>query len=801
MKKLLLLLFLLLAFPHPSLAFYGDAEDFQDNAISTTILDLVLGSGQTNFSPDPDLLEPGDIVTRDYSLSKTTGSQSLKFNASYQFLSGNSLFCQQFNLKIKSGLVILYDQSLTSLSGFTHPDFLIDSATAKNYLFEVTLPNTTPPEFQDQTCHFKFVFTAWQEEFSAPVSGFIDVEDSENTLTADPWDPPRSWITTAFSNPQSTSPFAIDYDSENNVDYVELWYSYNLGPWTLFGHHHPNSPGSFDFTSPRAAGYYRFVTKAVAHNGQQETPDWTAFVETTVDAASPLTTLSLPEFGSNRFASRDLLQNGNFADPIPLANWQVGGSGDHTIILDGSNQVAQIGWSQSSPVAGSQDYVYQILPLPSDPATLSFRYNFSSYDIADNDQFNVYLKDLSDNTLETVWHVGNYTGASGSLYQTGWQEITHSLANFTSSPVKLWFEVSNQVDSLWHTWTDLDDIHVTIGSNNLAVGTTLTINATDATGTGVVAVNYQIGGSPPETSSNPVSLAVNVGTTLTYWSEDAVGHTDTPTTINLLPKATLGQIVINRFAPDPALGLDEIVWLYNTQVKPGVGDTDPKFDPVDVGGTSPWKICHNLPALPKHTDPLDPNYHPDPSPDECVDIQSSQNPDPSVPDADKTKISPETEIRLVTNFHLADGQDTIFLLDPAGKIIDSYQYQNAREDIVYKRNPVGTGSWSDPETTNLLENYLYTTLSGDKAKFKLFGLPDSGQYDLELTYQSDTLEKGIYQSHTLTSPEPDIIEFELFLGTCTSGGTCTPDQNISNIRYLFTLTRDGQSRLLEKNIN
>lgn len=267
------------------------------------------------------------------------------------------------------------------------------------------------------------------------------------------------------------------------------------------------------------------------------------------------------------------------------------------------------------------------------------------------------------------------------------------------------------------------------------------------------------------------------------------------------PSLFTHSIILNRFSSKSSLDLDELIWLYNTTPEPLEDDnpTDDKFQPIDI---TDWKICHTDPDLAKYDPEDQENYNPDPTPDICADIKADINPDIHTADEDKTKISLQSEILFIIDLDLDQDKDTLFLLDDQDRIIDAYAYEDLEDNILFQRDSEDNTNWDEPEESNdLLQYYIYPSTNGPDLSLKIYGMPDSGQYQLEILYLSVDLEKGIFELHDLNQDDPDIIQREFFLGTCSADGTCTPDPQISQLNYYFIVNNEEQSQVHQDNIN
>ncbi len=80
------------------------------------------------------------------------------------------------------------------------------------------------------------------------------------------------------------------------------------------------------------------------------------------------------------------------------------------------------------------------------------------------------------------------------------------------------------------------------------------------------------------------------------------------------------------------------------------------------------------------------------------------------------------------------------------------------------------------------------------ASFSVTGISDYTYIAYELTYWSANGTKGAKGEHILSN-DNEFSRSHIFLGTCTSGGTCTPDPDVQNLNVSVTLTHTGGETL------
>ncbi len=197
-------------------AYFSDKETASQNSCNIAILDFSVFSGQNNFTSPAEEMEPGDSTARDIYINQEVNSLPLKHDASYEFVSGDSLLCDQLNLKIwynhyngfPSGgytnrdMRLKYNGSLVSLNNLRDSDFEIphlddqfdtnsNDGTKQWFFYKISLADNLTEDYQGKVCHFKFNFKGWQNDFeNYGEGGFTDIEEIENTIKTGYWDPP-----------------------------------------------------------------------------------------------------------------------------------------------------------------------------------------------------------------------------------------------------------------------------------------------------------------------------------------------------------------------------------------------------------------------------------------------------------------------------------------------------------------------------------------------------------------------------------------------------------------------------------
>jgi len=590
--------------------------------------------------------------------------------------------------------------------------------------------------------------------------------------------------------------FTVHYDAEDSgsgVDYVELWYSFNYGDWQYFGKDVPCSPGSFVFTSPNGDGSYEFLTVAVdkagnvedkdgdeiddnvgqeALNGAYGAIDELAIIQ--VDTGAPYTNLSLGEFGDetgngNRFAVNEQMVNGNFEDTnCSERGWVLGGDGEHKVVdnadlisfgaeVKAGQNSALVGWTDDFLLSDDQqDYIYQIVPVPDTPSTLSFWYRVLSDDIVDYDWFEAKVIDNNDLSVsKTITKVGSDTLGG---WDTGWEEITYGLDSWFGKTIQVWFGVTNNdlLGDPQKTYALIDDVRITNSDNFITSDKKISLDSSDAFGSGTVATYYQINDELEEEYIEPIDLSGKSGSTkITYYSEDDAGNTEDSKTIEVEIDDTKNYfgVVLNEFMPNP------------------IGDDDASM----TGGE--WVELYNNSNLDINVGTWVLYDSDDSHPLTITNLNT---------DTGDTIVPSEGLLRVYLNGVYAsgwlnNGGDQIRLYDgligSGGILIDSFTYPSCQEDKSWKRIPDGTGTWADPEEEKEIETEI-KSVGGNKILLSIFNIPDDyGNGDLleyEIVYNDGSENKGISGEILPNAVKDGKADREFYLGVCSTG-VCVPD--------------------------
>jgi|GEM_PF-4951720 len=116
------------------------------------------------------------------------------------------------------------------------------------------------------------------------------------------------------------------------------------------------------------------------------------------------------------------------------------------------------------------------------------------------------------------------------------------------------------------------------------------------------------------------------------------------------------------------------------------------------------------------------------------------------------------------------------------------------------------GCWTQPKI-RCREGFVMPILTlridsvRQHASFTVTGISSYTQISYELTYGTASGTKGAKGEHIL-SGENEFSRSDIFLGSCTSGGTCTPDPDVKNLNVTVTLTHtSGETLTVSRHID
>jgi len=280
-------------------AYFNDIESSVGNTFQAGVLDMTLRSGQSNFVPGADNMNPGNQVNRDIYVGKTFSSLELKHNVSFEFVGGDIDLCNQLDLKIwynhyhgpvsggydNRDMRLTYNGKLSALTNHTNNDFEIphfddqfdtdpSNGTEQWFYYSIILPSSIPDSFQNKVCNFNFVYEAWQNDFPNSLQGFTDQEIISNTINSGQWVIPPPPLCSFVINEVYYDPDDAHQGNphEEKFEWIELYNAcdetINLKNWYIEDNNgqeiiHPNylvDPGQFVVIAASAAVWNTYWT-------------------------------------------------------------------------------------------------------------------------------------------------------------------------------------------------------------------------------------------------------------------------------------------------------------------------------------------------------------------------------------------------------------------------------------------------------------------------------------------------------------------------------------------------------------
>lgn len=104
----------------------------------------------------------------------------------------------------------------------------------------------------------------------------------------------------------------------------------------------------------------------------------------------------------------------------------------------------------------------------------------------------------------------------------------------------------------------------------------------------------------------------------------------------------------------------------------------------------------------------------------------------------------EEQAGLHTNFKLSAAAESVFLIDPAGNILDEVSYFDQTTDISYGRFPNGTGNFQTMPPTFGAMNSLTTNTSNESLSFEFKVFPNPAKDLITVTTEKEIMEVAIY---------------------------------------------------------
>ncbi len=160
------------------------SKGFQDQErshinMSASSLDLRVSSPDQTWQAEAtaeDLL-PGESVTRNF-LVENKGGMNFQYQVEFQKTSGDDNLCSALQLKVEKGIQQVWQGNLND---FQYVVSNLNSGKFDKWHFVLTLPDSVQ-NLNSLDCNFKFVWIAWQTNFSSFTQGWSDKEEISNHI-------------------------------------------------------------------------------------------------------------------------------------------------------------------------------------------------------------------------------------------------------------------------------------------------------------------------------------------------------------------------------------------------------------------------------------------------------------------------------------------------------------------------------------------------------------------------------------------------------------------------------------------
>lgn len=198
--------------------FFVDEENSSGNVLSAGSLDIVLTPDSTYASG---LMYPGDSASAAINLANS-GTLPHQYTGRAEILGGAEA-CGYFNMAAMDGV---YSYS-GAIGGFASPASA--SSGPDDWAFTFSLSSSVPPAVWGQSCFFKWVFSAWQTDFTDPANGFYDTDERLGVLRVG-----KAVVLNEFI----PNPTGLDNASKPGGEWVELYnnsnMSFDLNGWYIY---------------------------------------------------------------------------------------------------------------------------------------------------------------------------------------------------------------------------------------------------------------------------------------------------------------------------------------------------------------------------------------------------------------------------------------------------------------------------------------------------------------------------------------------------------------------------------------
>jgi signal peptidase I len=546
----------------------------------------------------------------------------------------------------------------------------------------------------------------------------------------------------------NTTDLNIGYtlNSVENLDYVQLCYSINLDSNFICPENADfrTKSGSFNFNADKD-GLYTFYTVARTLDGRFETDidsEGKKYL-VQIDTKPPTTFIDSTSFSIKNWSGQNLLENGSFESG--LLGWNISSSvGDHHIISSDPGVEETV-----LPLSGLEMFSLGFKEPTTDQPVQDGIYQIFS--LPQNLRptvsfsFRSFNSDTSDFSNFNVQILGqNY-------------QLLENIINFGrsfSDPVDSgWYSISKPLSNYYYD----QPLKLFFGVNN--VGSSgyawadiddIKISTTDlrvGETTTIQLITQDLGSGVFDTSTLPDLLIGN--NQFNFNSTDLAENEEKNNQLEVIvqPEIVLNHIFFNSPGIELFNNTSDDVFLDDYFIKNISGQTQTLTN-ISIGPTSAYLFTLS-------------------------------------------------ESDFLFNFN----DDSISLIKE-NNIIDTTTYTNNNDNSGWKRSPDGIGTWS--YTKNLIDTQLNYNSSSKKITFTVSNIPANVDHlTYEIIYTSLDLEKGIFGEINKQSIENSKADRELFLGTCSAGGTCTSDLDIGQTATvnLNQILDTGSTQVISKIFN
>lgn len=209
-------------------AYFGDVETSVANSMSASSLDIVLSPGGIYNSG---LMYPTDATGTPFSLSNV-GNLDYSYISKIELLGGNKTPCDYISVSATSTIGTATATFTSLIKDFITPTTTPSTTTPSvnvDWNFSFAVASNTPPTVWGKTCYFKWIYSAWQNNLSDPLTGFNDTEEKSGSIKIG-----KAVVLNEFL----PNPAGVDTALKPNGEWVELYNNSNipisLANWVIY---------------------------------------------------------------------------------------------------------------------------------------------------------------------------------------------------------------------------------------------------------------------------------------------------------------------------------------------------------------------------------------------------------------------------------------------------------------------------------------------------------------------------------------------------------------------------------------